>query len=147
MVPGHLVPHNWSLIDWSLWTNGPQPIRPPWTNGPQKFGPPGQMEYSVCPGGQAVGIQKYRVQIGWGPFVQGDQIFGDHLSRGTKFDGDRLSRGINFMGIVCLGGQEVGDQKSRDQIGSGPNASQPYFDIYNKALLKMTKILGEHIRK
>ena len=28
----HLVPHNGSPIDWSLWTNGPQ-----------KFGPHGQM--------------------------------------------------------------------------------------------------------
>ena len=61
-----------------------------------------------------MGIQKY-----------GDQIFGDHLSMGTEFDGDRLSRGINFMGIVCPGGQEVGDRKSGDQMGSGPNASQP----------------------
>ena len=44
---------------------------------------------------------------------------------GTKFDGDRLSRGINFMRIVCPGGQEVGDRKSGDQMGSGPNVSQP----------------------
>ena len=44
---------------------------------------------------------------------------------GTKFDGDRLSRGINFMEIVCPGGKEVGDQKSGDQMGLGPNASQP----------------------
>ena len=29
------------------------------------------------------------------------------------------------MGIVCPGGQEVGDWKSGDQMGSGPNASQP----------------------
>ena len=43
---------------------------------------------------------------------------------GTKFDGDRLSRGINFMGIVCLGEQEVGSQKSGDQMGLGPNALQ-----------------------
>ena len=80
-------------------------------------------------------IWKYEDQIVWGPFVRGDQIFGDHLSRGTKFwgtismgtefDGDHLSRGINFMGIVCPGGQEVGDRKSGDQMGSGPNASQP----------------------
>jgi hypothetical protein len=94
------------------------------------------LEYSFRPIGQAVGIQKYRDQIGWGPFVQGDQILGDHLSRGTKFfgtllsigtefDGDHLSRGINLMGIVCPGGQEVGDRKSGDQMGSGPNASQP----------------------
>ena len=43
---------------------------------------------------------------------------------GTKFDGDHFSRGINFMGIVYPGGQEVGDQKSGDQMSSGPNASQ-----------------------
>jgi hypothetical protein len=47
---------------------------------------------------------------------------------GTKFDGDPLSKGINFMGIVCLGGQEVVDRKSGDQISSGPNASQPYIN-------------------
>ena len=28
------------------------------------------------------------------------------------------------MVIVCPGGQEVGDQKSGDQMGSGPNVSQ-----------------------
>ena len=55
----------------------------------------------------------------------GTKLVGDHLSIGTEFDGDRLSRGINFMGIVCPGGQEVGDQKSGDQMGLGPNASQP----------------------
>ena len=44
---------------------------------------------------------------------------------GTEFDGDHLSRGISLMGIVCPGGQEVGDGKSGDQMGSGPNASQP----------------------
>ena len=71
------------------------------------------LEYSVCPGGQAVMIWRYEDQIGWGPFVQGDQILGDHLSRG-----------IDFMGIVCSGGQEVGDRKFRDQMGSGPFASQ-----------------------
>ena len=49
---------------------------------------------------------------------------GDHLSMGTEFDGDHLSRGINLMGIVCPGGQEVGDWKSGDQMGLGPNASQ-----------------------
>ena len=45
------------------------------------------------------------------------QIFGDHLSMGTEFVGDHLSRGINFMGIVCPGGQKVGDWKSGDQMG------------------------------
>ena len=74
---------------------------------------------TICPGGPN----------SWGPFVQGDQIFGDHLSMGTEFDGDHLSRGINLMGIVCLGGQEVGDRKPEDQMGSGPNASQPIESI------------------
>ena len=56
------------------------------------------LEYSFSPGEKAVGIWKYRDQIGWQPFVQGDQILGGHLSRG-----------INFMGIVCpeSGGPEV----------------------------------------
>ena len=63
--------------------------------------------------------------MGWRPFVQGDQILGDHLSMRTEFVGDHLSREIDFMGIICPGGQEVGDRKSGDKIGLGPNASQP----------------------
>ena len=51
------------------------------------------------------------------------RIFG--LTMRTKFIGDRLSRGINCMEIVCPWGQKVGDRKSGDQMGSGPNASQP----------------------
>ena len=39
----------------------------------------------------------------------------------TELVGDHLSRGIDFMGIVCPMGQEVGDRKSGDQMGSGPN--------------------------
>jgi hypothetical protein len=96
-------------------------------------------------------IWRYGDQIGWGPFVQGDQILGDHLSRGIKFDGDRLSRGIKFdgdrlsrvtkwvgnhlsmgtkfLGTICPWGQKVGDQKSGDQMGSGPNESQPVGNI------------------
>ena len=54
---------------------------------------------------------------------------------GTKLVGDHLSRGINFMGIVCPGGQKVGDQKSGDQMGSGPNASQPKFPVLGKVIL------------
>ena len=46
-------------------------------------------------------------RIGWGPFVQGDQFYGD----------------------VCPGGQEVRDRKSGDQNGSGPNTSQPNLAI------------------
>ena len=62
----------------------------------------------------------------------GTKLVGDHLSRGTKFDGDRLSRGINFMEIVCPVGQKVGDQKSGDQMGSGPNESQPPLWLINR---------------
>ena len=44
----------------------------------------------------------------------GSQLVGDQLSMGTEFDGD-----INFRGIVCPGRQEVGDQKSGDQMCLG----------------------------
>ena len=134
MVAGHLVPHNWSPIDWSLMTNGHQPIQSPWTNGSKNFDPHGQMvpknlvpmdkwsptnsvpldnwslEYSNCPGGQAVGIWKYWNHIGWGPFVRGHQIFGNHLSMGTELVRDRLSRGTNKLGTNC----------------GGPNVQGPY---------------------
>ena len=75
-----------------------------------------------------------------GTNVHGDQIFWDHLSIGTKFDGDCLSRGTKlvgdhlskgtkFLGTICPWGQKVGDQKSGDQIGSGPNESQPFLNF------------------
>ena len=68
----------------------------------------------------------------------GTKLVGDHLSRGTKFDGDRLSRGTKlvgdhlsmgtkFFGTICPWGQEVGEQKSGDQMDSRPNVSQPFF--------------------
>ena len=38
-----------------------------------------------------------------GPFVQGDQIVGDRLSRGTKLAGDRLSRGTKLLGTRLAG--------------------------------------------
>ena len=71
-----------------------------------------------------------------GTIFPGNQIFGDHLSLATEFDGDRLSRGINFMGIVCPVGHKVGDRKSGDQMGLGPNASKPYFiqNLYLRTL-------------
>ena len=72
-----------------------------------------------------MGIQNYMDQIGWGPFVQVDHIFGDDLSMGTEFFWNHLSRGTNFMGIFRQRRQEVRDWKSEDQIGSGPNALQP----------------------
>ena len=48
----------------------------------------------------------------------------------TELVGDHLSRGIDFMGIVCPGGQEVGDRMSGDQMGSGQNVSQPVCDMW-----------------
>ena len=54
---------------------------------------------------------------------------GDHLSMGTELVGDHLSRGNRYYGDVCPGGQEVGDRKSGDQMGSRPNASQPNLAI------------------
>ena len=89
--------HIWSPDIWSP-IIGPQLIGPSGQTVPNQFCPHGQMvpknlvpldkwsptnlvpldkwylEYSVCPGGQAVMIWKYGDQIGWGPCVQGDQI-------------------------------------------------------------------------
>ena len=165
MVPRHLVPHNWSPIDWSLWTNGPQPIQSPWTNGPQKFGPHGQMvPNQFGPHGQMVpriflssrgtgcGDPEIRgpnwlgttCPVGpnsWGPFVQGDQILGDHLSRGTKFVGDCLTRGTiwvgghlsmgtKFLGTIRPWGQKVGDQKSGEPC-SGLFRFQFFFCVFH----------------
>ena len=45
--------------------------------------------------------------MGWQPFVQGDQILVGHLSRG-----------INFMGIVCSGGQEMGQVWGSNGFGT-----------------------------
>ena len=45
------------------------------------------------------------------------------------------------MGIVCPGGQEVGDRKSGDQMGSGPNASQPLGVDLPKIVIMVVKIL------
>jgi len=126
MVPGHLIPKNWSSFNWSSfnwsrWTNGSQPIQSPNNLVPlDKW----SLEYSVFPERQAVGMQKYEDQIGWGPFVHGDRILWGPFVQGDQFHGDCSSRGINFMGIVCPGEQEVGERKSWDQIGSGLNAAQ-----------------------
>ena len=67
----------------------------------------------------------------------GTKLVGDHLSMEIEIDGDRLSRGINFMGIIRPGGQEVGDRKSRDQMGSAPNASQPTLEEYPEPNIKL----------
>ena len=65
-----------------------------------------------------MGIRKYGTKLIGDNLSKGTKFLGDHLFMGTKFDGDRLSRGIEFMEIVCPGGKEVGDQKSRDQMGT-----------------------------
>ena len=71
MVPGHLVHHNWSPIDWSLGTNGPQKFSPHGLMVPNQFGPlhKWSLEYSICLGGQEVGDQKSRDLMGWGPYA------------------------------------------------------------------------------
>ena len=149
LVPNWLVPLNKRSPD--IWS---PTIGPSGQMVPNQFCPHGQMvpknsvpmdkwsptnlvplkkwslKYSVCPGGQVVMIWKYGDQIGWRPFVHGDQIFGDYFSMGTKFDEDHLSRGTKlvgteFLGTICPWGQKVGDRKSGDQMGSGPNESQP----------------------
>ena len=42
-----------------------------------------------------------RDQIGWGPFVQGDQCYGDRLSSGTESGGPEV-RGPNGFGTKCV---------------------------------------------
>ena len=63
---------------------------------------------------------------------RGTKLVGDRLSRGTKLFVDQLSMGTEFLGTICPWGQEVGDQKSGDQMGSGPNASQPILRPFDQ---------------
>ena len=78
----------------------------------QNFGPPGQMvPIQFGPHGKMVpriSLSSRRTGCGdpeiRGPFVQGDQILGDHLSRGTKFSGTICPGGPNLMGTICPGG-------------------------------------------
>ena len=112
MIPGHLVPHNGSPIDWSLWTNSPRPIWSPWTDGfqefvphgqmvPNQFGPPKQMVSRIFRLSRGIGCGDpnfwgpivHEDQICCGPFVQGDQFYGDNLFRGTvKWVRDQMCR-------------------------------------------------------
>ena len=70
-------------------------------------------------------IWKYGDKILGDHLFRGTKSVGDRLSRETKLFGDHLSRWTEFLGTTCPWGQEVGDQKSRDQMGSGPNEFQP----------------------
>ena len=47
---------------------------------------------------------------------------------------DPLSMGTKFWGTICPWGLEVGDQKSGDQMGLGPNESQPNEGINQRYL-------------
>ena len=97
--PTNSVPMDrWSQKIWSPWTN------------PNQFGP---LEYFICPGRQAVGIQNYGDWIGWGPFLQADKIFGTFCPwglnllgsfvQGDRFYGDGLSRGTGSEGLKVHG--------------------------------------------
>ena len=61
------------------------------------------LEHSDCPGGQAVGILKYKDQIDWGPFVLGDQILG------TECD-DMWETGLAAIWQHCMAAVD-GDQR------------------------------------
>ena len=43
----------------------------------------------------------------WGPFIHGDQIFGDHLSMGTG-SGEPEVWGSNGFGTKCVAAKEGG---------------------------------------
>ena len=115
MVPRHLVPHNWSAFDWSLWTNGPQQIQSPWTNSPPKFGPHGQMVPN---------------QFG-PPWQMVPNQFGPHISRSsqpvpldkqnkTEFLGTIFQGGTNWLGTICPWGPNFGGPFVHgDRIGWG----------------------------
>ena len=118
LVPNWLVPPDkryptnsvpidkWSPKIWSPWTNGPQSIWSLWTNSPQQIWSPYFQIITACPPGQTE-YSRY------------------HLSMGTKLVGDHLSMATKFLGTICPWGQKVGDRKSGDQMGSGPNELQP----------------------
>ena len=138
----------WSPDIWSP-TMGPQLIGPSGQTVPNQFGPHGQMvpknlvtmdkwsltnlvpldkwslEYSVCPGGQVVGIRKYGDLIDWGPFFKGDQIFGDHCPwgpnlLGTIFPGGSILWGSFVQGDKKSGTGSPGIKWVRDQMRRNP---------------------------
>ena len=85
MFPNNLVPMDkWSPTNLVSWTNGPKIF--------------------LLSRGTGCVVPEIRDQIDWGPFVQGDQICGDHLSMGNKFVGTICPWGPNLMGTVCPGG-------------------------------------------
>ena len=106
----HLVPHNWSPIDWSLWTNGSSGQMVPldkWSLTNLVPLDKWSLEYYNCPEGRAAGIQNMGTKLVGDHLPRGEQKFLDHLSMETELVEVRLSRGINFMGIVCPGGSTL----------------------------------------
>ena len=125
MIPGHLVPHNGSPINWSLWINSPQPILSPWIDGPPKFGPHGQMVPNQFGPPRQMVPRIFHMSRGTGcgdlellglnclgTIYPGGLNFGGPFAWGTEFVGDHLSREINFMGIICQGGLKLGTRSS-----------------------------------
>ena len=100
----------WSQKIWSTWTNGLQPIWSPYLQIIIAC-PSGQTEYSMDHLSRGD-------QIGWGPFVHGDRIFGDHLFMRTELVGDCLSWGTktNKFGTNCGGPNVRGPYVFWDQI-------------------------------
>ena len=79
---------------------------------------------TICPGGPNV----------WDHLSRGTKFNGDRLSMGTKLVEDHLPKGSKFFGTICPWGQEVGNRMSGDQMGLGPNESQPFL-VYKRVLL------------
>ena len=113
--PRTFGPQNWSPIDLSLWTNGPQPIQSPWKIGPQKLDPHGQMVPNQFgpPGKIVPRIFHFSRGTGYGdPEIgklgnRGITFIGDHLSRRTKFLGTVCPWGPNLIGTICQGGSNL----------------------------------------
>ena len=87
MVPGHLVHHNRSPINWSLWTN--------WLG-------------TICPGRPNFwGPFVHGDRIGWGPInwgpVVGDQMSRDHMCLGPNVSQSFIYRWcLHFPGLSGL---------------------------------------------
>ena len=45
-----------------------------------------------------------------------------------------------MMGTICPGGKKVGDRKSSDQMGPGPNASKPLNDRYLTRIILLSSL-------
>ena len=97
----------WSLIDWSLCTNGPQPIQSPHRQMvPNQFGPPEQIQED---------------QISWGPFVRGTKSLGTICLWGPNLMGSVCPRGSFVEGVRKWGTGNPGIKWVRDQMRCSQN--------------------------